>query len=495
MGKQKLSTGDPCDPIVFTERLYDRSGGASLVHGNRVRYLQDSRENFPAWMDALAEAREFICIEMYIISADRFGKKIREMLLNRLADGVAVYFLYDLFGSLPAQLRRFFVPLRAAGAQVKAYNAPTLTGGIGMLSRNHRKSIIVDGKIAFVSGLCMSARWEGDTERGITPWRDSGLMIEGAAVAEILAAFKDSWTASGKTLPDNVCAASLAVGDDEVALRVVATTPRDANMIRLDLSAISMARETVWLTDAYFMPSRMYVQALINAAQDGVDVRILVPRTSDVRWIGMVSRTQYRALLEAGVRVFEWNGSMIHAKTAIVDGLWARVGSTNLNFSSWFANRELDIVLEGNQAVHELEKHFLWDLSQSTEVVLDENHEARLKEQRLHLKRKSRNRHTQAAARQIAYLTSAIDTVLRGDISMVDGQEMWAYVGICLSTLVLAVLIFCVPALVVFPAIGLLLVGVVVSALQVGRLYVRSRRKRPVARADSTVSDGASLKD
>ena len=127
-------------------------------------------------------------------------------------------------------------------------------------------------------------------------------------------------------------------------------------MMRLDLLAVSMARKTLWITDAYFMPTRMYAQGLINAAKDGVDVRVLVPSTSDIKWIGAVSRTQYRTLLEAGVRVFEWNGSMIHAKMSVVDGMWARVGSTNLNFSSWFANRELDVAIEDRATVDYLEQ-------------------------------------------------------------------------------------------------------------------------------------------
>lgn len=447
------------------------------MRDNRVRYLKDSRENYPAWQDALADASHFICIEMYIISMDDFGRKIRDILLNRLAAGVEVYLIYDWFGCLPAWACRFFAPLQHAGAQLLAYNKPSLTNGVGLLSRNHRKSIIVDGRVAFVSGLCMSSRWEGNAARGIAPWRDSGLMIEGAAVAEILAAFADTWNAAGRTLPENIRSLPSAAG--EVSLRVIATTPHNNNMMRLDLTAISAARETVWITDAYFMPSRMYTQALINAAQDGVDVRILVPRTSDIRWIGTVSRTQYRTLLEAGVRVFEWNGSMIHAKTSIVDGIWARVGSTNLNVSSWFANRELDIVIEGDAGVNELEKHFLWDLSQSTEVVLDANHAARLKEKRQLLRNKSSNRHTQAAARQIAYLTSAIDTVLRGEIAGVDKPEMWSYLSIFVVAAMLALLVFFVPAVVVFPVTVLLVIGAVASALHALQLYTRARRKRP----------------
>lgn len=450
------------------EHLFFRSAGALLREYNQIRYLKDSGENFPQWINALEQAQHHICIEMYIIGNDDFGWRIRQILAEKAQQGVHVLLIYDWFGCLNATWHGFFKPLKKAGVHLAAYNKPNLMSGIGILSRNHRKSIVVDGKVAFVSGLCMSSRWEGDIENNQEPWRDSGLMLQGEAVCDVQAAFIDTWHFLKQRLPETWVASETAVQGD-VAVRVVATTPANANMMRLDLTAIGMARETIWLTDAYFMPSRIYTQALINAAQDGVDVRILVPRTSDIRWIGTVSRTQYRNLLEAGVRVFEWNGSMIHAKSAIVDGKWARVGSTNLNFSSWFANRELDIVLEGQNSVHALETQFLWDLSQSTEVVLDQQNTTQLRSKRKKAK-PTFNTRTHAAARQLAYLSASIDNILRGNTTQISKPEMWAHASIAVATLLFAILLFFFPRLIAIPFAALLLAAAAVSTLHVYRL-------------------------
>jgi cardiolipin synthase len=161
----------------------------------------------------------------------------------------------------------------------------------------------------------------------------------------------------------------LRAGD--VSVRVVATVPNTAGLFRVDQLVAAMARKTLWLTDAYFAGTAMYVQALRAAAQDGVDVRLLVPGSSDIPALRLFSRAGYRPLLEGGVRVFEWNGSMLHAKTAVADGRWARVGSTNLNIASWMGNRELDVVVEDGPFAQQMEAMYLADLEQATEVVLN----------------------------------------------------------------------------------------------------------------------------
>ncbi len=131
-----------------------------------------------------------------------------------------------------------------------------------------------------------------------------------------------------------------------VSLRIVPASPETTGIYRLDLMLAATVRQTLWLTDAYFIATSSYMQALRAAALGGVDVRLLVPHGSDIQWVANFSRTMYRSLLEAGIRVFEWNGSMVHAKTAVADGRWARIGSTNLNISSWIGNWELDVVIE-----------------------------------------------------------------------------------------------------------------------------------------------------
>jgi cardiolipin synthase len=214
--------------------------------------------------------------------------------------------------------------------------------------------------------------WAGDPARGIDPWRDTGIEVHGPAVADVAAAFAEAWAAAGAEMPESPARATPSpVG--AVSLRVVATIPNTAGLFRVDQLVAAMARKTLWLTDAYYAGTAAYVQSLRAAARDGVDVRLLVPGASDIPLIRPFSRAGYRPLLEAGVRVFEWNGAMIHAKTAVADGRWARVGSTNLNIASWLGNRELDVVVEDEPFAREMEDMFLHDLRNATEVVLQRN--------------------------------------------------------------------------------------------------------------------------
>jgi cardiolipin synthase len=214
--------------------------------------------------------------------------------------------------------------------------------------------------------------WVGDRARGLEPWRDTGVEIRGPAVADVVRAFAETWAATGSPLPadERPAAADLPqVGD--VALRVVAGTSFSTGTFRLDTLVAALARRTLWLTDAYYAGTSIYVQALRAAAEDGVDVRLLVPGGTDIAVVQAVSRAGYRALLEAGVRVFEWNGSMLHAKTAVADGRWSRVGSTNLNVASWLGNWELDVVVEDERFGARLEEMYLGDLEDATEIVLE----------------------------------------------------------------------------------------------------------------------------
>ena len=209
------------------------------------------------------------------------------------------------------------------------------------------------------------------TARGLDPWRDTGLVVRGPAVADIESAFAEAWAAAGDPLPSDHPMPSDNAHAGSVPLRVVATVPYTAGTFRIDQLVAAMARETLWLTDAYFAGTTLYVQALRSAARDGVDVRLLVPGASDISILRPFSRAGYRPLLEAGVRVFEWNGSMLHAKTAVADGRWARVGSTNLNLASWMSNRELDVMIEDESIAVHMEEMFQDDLGNATEVVLD----------------------------------------------------------------------------------------------------------------------------
>jgi len=282
--------------------------------------------------------------------------------------------------------RSFWKRLSAGGVEGRCYNPPRFDSPFGWVSRDHRKMISVDRSIAFVTGLCVGQAWVGDPARHLDPWRDTGVEVRGPAVADIEQAFAEAWAAAGRPLEDDTAAAEAATaldlaaqhdGTDVAAMRVVATVPNTAGMFRVDQLVAALARKTLWLTDAYYAGTTSYVQALRSAAADGVDVRLLVPGTSDIAALRPLSRAGYRPLLEAGIRVFEWNGLMLHAKTAVADGKWARVGSTNLNLASWLGNRELDVMIEGEPFVRRMEEMFLADLANSTEVVLDARNRVR----------------------------------------------------------------------------------------------------------------------
>jgi cardiolipin synthase len=352
----------------LADHALSRAAGAQLIGGNRVRLLRDARENYPAWLEAIRSARRYINFESYIIHEDDVGREFAEALMAKAQEGVRVRLIYDWMGGFRKASRRFWNRLRSGGVEVRCYNPPRFDSPIGWLSRDHRKMLSVDGEVGYVTGLCVGRMWVGDPRRKIEPWRDTGVEIRGCAVPAIERAFSRIWTKCGGDTPVFANAAAPA-GDTSV--RIVASEPATSSMLRMDELVAALARNRLWLTDAYYAATSSYVQALRAAAKDGVDVRLLVPNGTDIPLLRPLSRVGYRTLLEGGVRIFEWNGTMLHAKTAVADGHWARVGSTNLNVASWFGNYELDAVIEDESFASEMAEAYLDDLENATEVVLD----------------------------------------------------------------------------------------------------------------------------
>lgn len=358
---------------ALADLAFARSAGAPLVSGNRIRLLRDAEENFPLWLEAIRSARQRVHFENYILADDELGRRFADAFIERAQAGVPVRVIYDWLGAFRKTSRAYWARLREGGVDVRCFNPPRLESPFGWVSRDHRKLLVVDGEVGFVSGLCVAQRWYGDPARKVAPWRDTGVEIRGPALADLENAFSRIWSLLGPPLP----ASTRLVRDDipsagDVNLRVVASEPSTSGTFRLDQLVVAFARERVWLTDAYYVGSPTYVQALMTSARDGVDVRMLLPRATDIPLLKVMSRVGYRPLLEAGVRIFEWNGSLLHAKTAVVDGRWARVGSTNLNLASWMGNCELDAVVEDAGFAQEMEAMYLDDLGRATEVVLEE---------------------------------------------------------------------------------------------------------------------------
>ena len=357
--------------VALFQQALTRASGAEPIAGNRARMLCDARENYPAWLDAIKAAERWIHFETYIIHDDEVGQEFAEALAARARDGLTVRVLYDWWGTFRILPRRFLRTLRSSGVDVRGFNPPKLDSPLAVFSRDHRKVVAVDGHVAFVTGLCVGSAWAGDEKKKIEPWRDTGLELAGPAVAEVERAFAAIWAEAGAPLPPEECPAIETIPPaGDLDLRVVATVPSSAGLYRLDHLIAASSRERLWITDAYFIASTAYVQALRAAAADGVDVRLLVPGSSDVPGLRALSVSAFRPLLESGVRVFEWNGSMLHAKSAVADGRWSRIGSTNLNPFSWLGNWEMDVAVEDEAFGRTMEEQYERDLQHATEVVL-----------------------------------------------------------------------------------------------------------------------------
>ncbi|HYD85343.1 MAG TPA: phospholipase D-like domain-containing protein, partial [Opitutus sp.] len=332
-----------------------------------------------------------------------------------------------------------------------------LESPLGWISRDHRKLLVVDGEVGFVSGLCVAQMWVGDPAKQIQPWRDTGVEIRGPAVGDLERSFAHIWATLGTPLPDDALppeSEAPRVGD--VSVRVVASEPSTSGTFRLDQLVVTFARQRVWLTDAYYLGAPTYVQALITSARDGVDVRMLLPRATDLPLLKVMSRVGYRPLLEAGVRIFEWNGSVLHAKTAVVDGRWSRVGSTNLNFASWMGNCELDAVMEDEGFAKEMEAMYLEDLKNATEVVLEAKRKVRAHDagaKRPHGRSKGSAGRAAAGAMRFGHTLGAALTNRR----VIEPVEKRLLVGIGLILLALAALFVVFPRALAYP-VGLILI-------------------------------------
>ncbi len=442
----------PTDQRTFrtlAEQTFSRTAGAPLTGGNAVRILRDATENYPAWEAAIVAARHTIHLEMYIVRRDAVGRRFVNLLADKARQGVTVRVVYDWFGCGAGPLLGLFSPLVAAGGEVRAFNPPSITAALGWIRRNHRKLLTVDSHVAFVSGLCIGREWEGRPERRQEPWRDTGVEIVGPAVSEAEAAFAESWRlAAGVSIPDNGASGS-AASAGTVNLRLIPTEPFTANMLRLDLLVTTLARRQLWVTDAYFIGTGPYLEALKRAATDGVDVRLLLPHGSDVSWTVPISRSLYRPLLESGVRIFEWGGTMIHAKTAIADGRWCRIGSTNLNLTSWMGNWELDVAVEDEGVAQTLAAHFEEDLAHSTEIVLASRRWTR----RPPVQPRGRPRRARSSRRVVRTVTNvghSLGAAITGNRPL-ESFEMVPLVGVGVLLAAIAVVAFIAPRLLAWP--------------------------------------------
>lgn len=360
----------PEEVVDAVDRALERSSGARAIPGNAVELLFDGPETYEAMHRLIREARHRIHFENYIINDDKCGQGFADALIARAREGVKVRLLYDWFGSSGTG-RKFWNRLREGGVEVCAFGRPNLLKPMEFISRDHRKLLVVDGDRAVTGGLCIGDEWAGDAECGQQPWRDTAVLIEGPAARALDASFGTLWQRAGGSPVDDAREVGGSVPQrGQTAVRVVAVRPGAERTWRtLDL-LFAMGGSRIWITEAYLAgPLRLY-QVFEDAARDGVDVRLLVPGASDLPMIRNISRTGYKRLLRSGVRIWEWQGPMLHAKTVSVDERWVRVGSSNLNPSSLMVNWEVDVFVEDPVFARQLDQKFQTDIGRSAEVVL-----------------------------------------------------------------------------------------------------------------------------
>jgi cardiolipin synthase len=362
----------------FSRGLW-RIAAADVSSDNIVRLLRDGPATFDAMIELIDGARTSVALESYIFRSDEVGRRFGDALTRAAQRGVAVRLLLDYVGARGTS-RGFLRQLTRSGVDVQIFNRFGFRPWFGFFPRDHRKLLVVDETVGVTGGVGVGREWmTGVLKRHRSRWRDTAVVIEGPAARDMIAAFENMWRrtvgrerrGSHRFLRRAARGSHLDPSTHTPALvGIIEGEPLRLRVSRaLQIQAIS-AERSIWIATAYFAPSPSEVEALNGAARDGVDVRILVPSRNDHPWVSLLARRYYRRLLTNGVRIWEWQGEMMHAKTSVIDGRWVRVGSTDFNPLGIAINYELDAVIEDPALAEEAESMFLKDLEISKEVGL-----------------------------------------------------------------------------------------------------------------------------
>jgi cardiolipin synthase A/B len=354
-----------------------RVASADVSSGNRVRLLGDGAAAFDAMLALIGAARRSVELEAYIFRRDEVGHRFADALSEAARRGVEVRLLVDWVGRMGTPMS-FFRRLRQQGVTVRVFNPPGFHRWLGVVPRDHRKLLVVDGAAGVTGGIGIGTEWRtGVLKRRRSPWRDTAVHIEGRAAEDMVRAFDRMWSRAGgderrgahRLITRKAHGAHLDPATDAPSLvGIIEGEPGRLRVSRaLQIQSV-YAQRSIWIASAYFVPGDAELEALTGAARDGVDVRVLVPSRYDHPWIRLLTRPNYRRLLANGVRVFEWSGEMMHAKSSVVDGRWIRVGSTDFNPLGVSINFELDAVIEDPRIGAEAEAMFLADLERSREI-------------------------------------------------------------------------------------------------------------------------------
>ena len=356
--------------------------GGPLVVGNKVELLVDGPTTYDSMFAAIKNAKDNINLETYIIEDDEIGQRFAKLLASKQRSGVQVNLVYDSVGSISTP-KEFFKPLKESGVNILEFNPVNpldARKGWQVNLRDHRKLLIVDGQIAFIGGVNISSVYSSGSfgrskpTKGNVPWRDTHLRMAGPVVGEFQKLFMATWSGQkGEPLAPRNYFPKIGSKGNEV-VRAIGSSPDEpySQIYATLLSAINSAETQVWLTNAYFVPDAQLLAALKEAVQRGADVRLLLPGKTDSALVYYASRSYYDELLSAGVKIYERQVALLHAKTALIDGVWSTVGSTNLDWRSFLNNQEIDAVMLGQDFGAQMQAMFEKDLESSRLITLEE---------------------------------------------------------------------------------------------------------------------------
>jgi cardiolipin synthase len=351
------------------QRVY----GTHFTQGNKVTLLKD-RESFTVIFDAARKARKIICLAFYIFRNDETGLELAEILRQKASEGVAVYILYDHFGSIGTPMK-FWKQLRESGIRIRASRPFKWSAPFRYAHRDHRKLIIIDGCRAFTGGLNIANEYAGyyriaQKLRKKRGWRDTGIFLEGPVAETLFEEFKKAWEI-WKGEPIEFRRAVDAVEGGLPVLPIFASSARGRRRMRkLLYYSINRAQRSIYLTTAYFTPSRRMLKILEDAVARGVEVILLLPGRSDISAALYSARAYFTKLLKAGVEIYTYNGQILHAKTSVFDGVWSIIGSANLDFQSLRRNDEGNVGIVDEGFGKKMSDLFSDDLGNSEKIEL-----------------------------------------------------------------------------------------------------------------------------
>jgi cardiolipin synthase len=346
--------------------LLRRIDQSPVLDGNRVRVFFRGPETFEAMRAAIDAAQREVLIESYIFKDDATGRSLLETLGRAVARGVTVRVLADAFGSI-ATRRAFWKEMRSQGIEVRLFN-PLFPHLLLQPFRDHRKILVIDAITAFTGGMNIGDEYGSSLSAHGGPWRDTHVQVAGPAAWAMAIVFTEAWHAAGGS---PVVLGPLEPQTGGVAALVLNSRPfRGTGEIASSLAAmVAAARQRIWITNAYFAPRRRAVDLLGQAAARGVDVRLLLPGRSDVSLVRHAGHGHYAALLARGVRIFEYQAAVLHAKTVVADDFLSIAGSSNLDFRSFHFNAECNVVLFGSDTALCFTEAFEKDLEKSVEIT------------------------------------------------------------------------------------------------------------------------------